>query len=368
MRLNGEPARVGSPTRVVVRHPSAPAFGLLATLLVATLCTPSAAFAQKTDVVTLKRGDVLTGEVKQLSRGKLTYKTDDLGTVYIEWEKIAHVESEHFFEVEVESGAKYFGRLGRTDVSEELAVILADTVVLRLHEVVFIVPIRDSFWTRVDGYVNLGIDFTKANNLRTLNLDGQTSYRGPRWSVRVNGSSYLQAQDSVETTSRNQLGVQITRLLSGKWNLLGVTSLEENSQLGLDLRTTVGAGATYDLFTTNLHALYFGASVSYARERYASVGPGLSEGQNTGQFSLDADYNLFRFVFPKVDVYSDLAIVPVFTDWGRIRIDFNSSISYEIFKDFTLNLQFYDNFDSRSPSTGLSQNDYGLTFGFGYKF
>ena len=39
--------------------------------------------AQKTDVVTLENGDEITGEIKQLDRGKLEYGTDDMGTVEI---------------------------------------------------------------------------------------------------------------------------------------------------------------------------------------------------------------------------------------------------------------------------------------------
>ena len=41
------------------------------------------ALAAKTDVVTLKNGDRITGEVKRLDRGRLRYSTDDMGTIYI---------------------------------------------------------------------------------------------------------------------------------------------------------------------------------------------------------------------------------------------------------------------------------------------
>src|SRR5262245_48847762 len=77
--------------------------------LVATLTEQ--AFAARTDVVTLKNGDRLTGEIRQLERGKLTYKTDDLGTVSIEWDKVTSLQSIHLFEVELQTGQKYFGNL-----------------------------------------------------------------------------------------------------------------------------------------------------------------------------------------------------------------------------------------------------------------
>ncbi len=47
----------------------------------------------KTDVVILKNGDHVTGEIKSLDRGKMTLSTDSMGTVQIEWEDVARVTS-----------------------------------------------------------------------------------------------------------------------------------------------------------------------------------------------------------------------------------------------------------------------------------
>ena len=49
--------------------------------------------ADKTDVVTLVNGDRLTGEIKGLEQGKLSFKTDATGTITIEWDKIATLQT-----------------------------------------------------------------------------------------------------------------------------------------------------------------------------------------------------------------------------------------------------------------------------------
>jgi len=80
-------------------QPDATTFGYRRTwpLWVATvglllLATSSALDAQgKTDVVTLANGDRITGEVKRLDRGRLEFSTDDAGTLYLEWDKLASV-------------------------------------------------------------------------------------------------------------------------------------------------------------------------------------------------------------------------------------------------------------------------------------
>src|SRR4029077_1203261 len=67
--------------------------------------------AQKTDLVVLKNGDRVTGEIKQLSRGQLEYATDNVGRIYVEWNSIARVSSVNYFEIELSSGRKYYGQL-----------------------------------------------------------------------------------------------------------------------------------------------------------------------------------------------------------------------------------------------------------------
>jgi hypothetical protein len=96
------------------------------------LAGASPLFAQKTDKLVLKRGDEITGEVKELNRGKLSYKTDDMGTLSVEWDKVAHLTSTNFFDVENARGVRYFGRLGASEEPGELLIVLSDTVRVRM--------------------------------------------------------------------------------------------------------------------------------------------------------------------------------------------------------------------------------------------
>src|SRR4029453_17665742 len=68
----------------IVRRPWA---GLVSAVLV--VWTTAAIGAQgKTDVVTLANGDRITGEVVRVTRGRLEFSTDDVGTLYLEWDKL----------------------------------------------------------------------------------------------------------------------------------------------------------------------------------------------------------------------------------------------------------------------------------------
>ena len=57
------------------------------------LAAVGTASAQKTDVVELRNGDRITCEIQKLARGKLTVKTDGIGTISIEWDDVERVRS-----------------------------------------------------------------------------------------------------------------------------------------------------------------------------------------------------------------------------------------------------------------------------------
>ena len=59
----------------------------------------------------LRSGDRITGEVTELDRGRLTFKTDDIGTLAIEWDKVTSVTASATFEVHEIGGGQYFGAL-----------------------------------------------------------------------------------------------------------------------------------------------------------------------------------------------------------------------------------------------------------------
>ena len=63
----------------------------------------------KTDVIYFTNGDVIHCEIKKLERGKLTVKSIGFGTISIEWDKIAQLESTHPYQLELQSGIKYLG-------------------------------------------------------------------------------------------------------------------------------------------------------------------------------------------------------------------------------------------------------------------
>jgi hypothetical protein len=129
---------------------------------IALLLIPIAAFGANTDVIMMRNGDRVTGEVKQLSRGQLKLKTDDAGTIYIDWDKIVAIKTALNYEVVTSNGSRFVGVL-TTDVAGELRVSAEDGTVTRLPslDVVSFWPIKAGFLERIDGSFDLGGTYTK---------------------------------------------------------------------------------------------------------------------------------------------------------------------------------------------------------------
>ena len=131
------------------------------------LASPAQA-RERTDVVTLRGGLRVPGEILQMSLGRLGLRTDDMGRASIEWLRVTQIESTYAFAVEFSSGTTYFGPLYAGGDGE----LLVGTRSVRLSEVVSITPIDAGFWNRVRANADLGFSLAKANKALTLPAGG----------------------------------------------------------------------------------------------------------------------------------------------------------------------------------------------------
>ena len=149
----------------------------------------AAAWAQKTDVITLLNGDRITGEIKNLERGVLEFSTDDAGTIDIEWDKVGTVEAKRSFEVETSDGRRMLGTLG-PPVQRTLSVGTVDGVVaLPMAEVTRITPIGRTFWAKLDGTVDAGFTYTHSSGVAQTTFNTTTLFRRPAYLFRLYSSA-----------------------------------------------------------------------------------------------------------------------------------------------------------------------------------
>jgi uncharacterized protein DUF481 len=341
----------------VARRTVAPAALLLLSLV------PIRAFAAKTDVIVLKNGDHLTGEVQQLERGRLTFKTDDLGTVEIEWDKVASVSATAPFDVDDLSGNRYLGSLVPGPAGQLLIVWAGNTETVDLLAVVRMRRLSKSFWERLDGGLDVGASYTSATSLFKLDLAGSVGFERPGYGVKVEGSSTLSSQPEVEDTRRSNLALSYERRFENRWVAIVRGQLEQNRELGFDLRSSAAAGGGRYLVQKRQDRLLAGLGLSVNREKPV-------EGETTTNVEATAvlAYDRFSYDFPKVDVSVVVAGFASLNEGGRYRLDTDVQLKRELIKDFYATLRGYESYDSRPATEGAARNDYGITFALGWSF
>ena len=327
--------------------------------LLILLLLPEVATGQKSDSVWIRNGDRITGEVKSLARALLEYSTDDLGTIHIEWEKVDRITSPTTFEVYLKSGAKYYGSLGQAGPG--WLVLGADT--LRLSEIVAMSPIQQALLSRLSGYIDLGFSYQKAHKASQLSTGARVVYRGPGAETSFEITSFLEDRDDAVETSRLSTALMERVLLGNRWSAGGIVGYDQNDELDLAGRgRLVGFGAR-NLIQSNRVALRLTGGLVTTREKYFST-----DSTATGFEGLvGLTFNAFRYDYPKLDASFTSQAYPSFSTAGRVRLQNDLRISYELVKDFMLTVTLFDAYDSKPPAD-VSKNDFGTTLAITWSF
>lgn len=340
-------------------------FRSTAILLIIFILSGVASFAQKTDVVILKNGDKLTGEVKYLRVGILTFDTDNMETVSIQWNKIKNISTKNFFEVEVADGRVFFGSIGPSE-NDGMMTIKGVTIdyELFLKYVVRINRIKESFWDIIEGSVKFGFSFTKASNIGQLSLGGNAKYR-----TKVNVSelalnSIITTTEKEPTSSKNDLSFSYQQNLQYQWFAAGIASLQENSELGIKLRASLGGGVGNNFIQTQNQWLYTLAGLSVNREAKSDQ----TETINNVEGLLNAQFQFFKYDHPKATFLTSIYVFPSLSNLGRFRFNYNIELSWEIVLDFYWDLTFYFEYDNQPQSENASQSDYNIQTSLKYIF
>lgn len=316
-------------------------------------------------MVILKNGDHITGEVKRLERGKLRFKTDSMGTVEIEWNDIAEVTSKDRFEVEDETGEKYYGALSPTEQADTVEVRGQEAVTDLPHpEVVRITPIKSTFWGRLDGSLNLGFSFTQANDSTQLNFDGDASYRTRNHLSKLSWSSITDDRNDGDSINRQDLTWTRTRYRRHRWFNVWLAQAQSNEELGLDLRLLAGGGAGRYFLQTNENLFQASLGLAASRENSADV----ASDQTSLEALLSAQFQKFIFDDPETDITTTLTLFPSLTESGRVRAELNVRLKREVVEDFFWNLSLLHSFDNQPTVEGAEKNDIAVTTSLGWSF
>lgn len=336
-------------------------YATLTMLLCALLAMPAAA-QRKSDVVILYNGDRVTGEVKSLSKGILKLSTDSMGTISVEWQEIASVNSKFHYEIRSSEGERYFGSLG--PASRPGALKLENPRAERELDwlkVVEIRPVEDTLLDRFEVYLSAGYSFDKASSVTQTSLNSTMSYENENSVNTLNARATFTDTDD-ETTSSSRVNIN-----RGVWTdrsqLFAVyfSQYETNDELGLDHRLSAGSGLGKYLIDNYKANLLASSGLQVITENQSGNG----EEQNVELF-LSTRYRTWRLDTPKLDVDISLNLFPSLTDGGRVRGDGDLRVRWEIIEDLFFDVTAFGSYDNESEAN--DEYDYGVTTGLGWEY
>jgi putative salt-induced outer membrane protein len=245
-----------------------------------------------------------------------------------------------------------------------MLIVWADrTETADLLSVVRMRRLNTSFWKRLDGSLDVGASYTSASELFKLDLAATLGTERPGYEVHADASATLSSQPGVEETRRSTLSLAYAKRFEDRWVALGQGRLEQNRELGFDLRTSAAGGGGRYLVQSRRDKLLAGIGLSVNREKPL-------EGEDTTNLEamILLSYDRFSYDFPNIDISVTAAGFASLSDGGRYRFELDANLKRELVKDFYATLRGYESYDSRPATEGAQTNDYGITFALGWSF
>jgi len=337
---------------------------LLRIALLAGLLLPVVASAQKNDTIRLFNGDKIVGEMKDLKLGLLRVSTDYMSTIYIEWDQIQTVRTNKRWYIRLANGSYFDGTLAPSPMLDHLYIVdNGDSIHVNLINITTLYRLNKGIWPRTDGALNAGYSFQKSNDLSQLNINGNAIYRMDRGSLSTSFSSITTTQKDVDDNEKQDFSLNGEQNLFGRWSTGATVGAESNTELDLDLRLRANLSlGNYVLLSVHSSNL-IGGGLQWNHERSGSG----DLGENYELFAGDR-FRFKTYRFPEAEVTADLAGYYGLTIRDRWRATATVTLRYEIIRDLTIGLEFYEQYDSQPLDGGQELNDYRVATTLGYTF
>jgi hypothetical protein len=327
------------------------------------------AYADEPDVVAIESGNRMTGTIRGLSRGQLSFSVQGgsrgARTISIDWENVVSLKSGTTFDVELSSGKRFAGSLD-TPSKDKLEIKTASgPQTVDKKDVIRIAPIQATFRQRTEGSLSAGLDLLQANSEFDLTLEGEVKNRTKNFLSEASLESLVRRSNGTNTQTRNYFDIGTRRFLHDRWFVIGQFDVQQDKSMDLDLRLLAKGGVGRTLFQSNRTTFAAYGGFDYNAERYGAV-PGTARSPE----ALGAvEWDLFDFA-GRTELFTN-ATTFIALDQSRARFEldtgFEHSFFHNAFWDFNWGAHFFETYDSKPPA-GDRNNDSGLALTLGWSF
>ena len=306
----------------------------------------------------LADGSVVVGTIIGLANGEdLVVDTEYMDEVVIEWNSITKTRNTEVVDVELFDGRRFTGKLIRDGAEIELEG--ESTVRLSANDIYEIDEYNETVLEGFSADTNIGMNIVRGNNQVTqLNIGAGLGYDGRRFESSLRGTTIINEQTESVDTRRSTLTGSYTHKISDGWQAIGSLQFEADEQQDLDGRTLLAGAIGKRVYNQRKHRLELFAGLAVNSERFS----GLPQSE-TLEGLAGARYRMRSFA----DIDASLSVLPNLEDSDRVRVQFDASLSFDLYSDLDFKITLYDRYDSQPP-VGNEKNDYGTTLGLSWSY
>jgi putative salt-induced outer membrane protein YdiY len=359
--LHSAPAnrRGVSTRRTMVRQVFERTRVLAAGIVAATIFTTAAA----ADQARLVNGDRLTGKVTGVTGDAVLFDAGPVGAVKIPKANIAGLVTDANVTVEFADGGYATGRLsgpgggalvlsGAKETSARFT--LADVKAIHPGDKI---PAKEFKWS---GRANVGYSKTSGNtDTEAYNVNGEALGRGERDRIKLSGEYLRESSSGTDTADNSRLAAQYDRFFTKRWFGYLQASAERDDFEDLNLRTTIGAGAGYQIIDTEITKLSAEAGPTYVNEDYETTA-------DRDFVSARWAINFTTSVYDKfADLFHNQEGLMSLDNTSDVRVQTRQGVRVPIRGGFNVTAQFNLDYDNEpAPGTGKTDKKYLLTLGY----
>jgi len=341
-------------------------FRLLFPFVIFLFCLSSNVRGQKTDTIYHINGNILTGDLKKLTYGVITWKMDGMGTISLETTKVITIKSSKQFEIKLKNGLIYFGSLDTTGIKKKVKIIFSNGYdEVSIDDIVEIYPIKRNFWLRTSGTFSLGFNYSKGSNIATFTFSGNVNYRKRKSNFILSWDDNNTFQADTLNSTKADVSLGWERTLSKKWSIGTNFGLSQNTELGFKSRLDLNVIGIYDFVYNKWNRLSLGGGLSGQRE--TPYDTSAISNDLTGIVGLG--WKVYKYTVPKIWVDANVSFIPYFTNSGRYRTTVSLSPNISIVGDnLKIGYRFYYTYDTKPTSQSASTSDWGINLEVTFSF
>ena len=304
---------------------------------------------------------VVIGTILSLTDSEdLVVDTEYMDEVVIEWQAVEKVQGTQVIEVELFNGERLFGEIV---VDEKGISIIGSetTVTLPRDRVYSLAEVNESFWEGLSLYTDVGMNVVRGNNEVTqLSFGAGVGYDGRDFETSVDATTIINEQTEGQDLRRATLAGNYTYRLPRNWQASGLLQFESDDQQGLNLRTLVGGALGNRVYNQRRMRIDLHGGLVVNSEEF--------EGQPRNESLEGLLGGVFRLRSARgIDIDASLWVLPSLEQSDRVRLQFDGSLSIDLFADLDFKLTVYDRYDSQPPE-GNDTNDTGVTLGLSWSY